>query len=138
PWQRAAAALLGLGGTSALALYGVPVFIAAFISGMDDSQRPLAVGILVAPIVLTALAHAACGDAETAVCPKWVVPHEGWRWPLVGCVLWFLVTGFAAWAQLDRLDQESEEEDVWAEYPWPLGRKLSRRKSGRSSGGWHH
>ncbi|CAJ1452785.1 unnamed protein product [Effrenium voratum] len=129
PWQRAAAALLGLGGTSALALYGVPVFIAAFISGMDDSQRPLAVGILVAPIVLTALAHAACGDAETAVCPKWVVPHEGPGAPgPVGAALALAAGGLRLVVPGDGLRRlgaagplgpgESEEEDVW---PLPKG-----------------
>ena len=53
-WLRACCALLGLGGSSALALFGLPVVLAATVNGFDDARRPMAVALLVAPILLSA------------------------------------------------------------------------------------
>lgn len=123
-WLKATAALLGLDSMAALALFGLPVFLAATVNGFDDARRPLAVGLLVAPIVLSVFAHVTCQDLQdTAICPDWQVPSAGWRWPAVGCGIWALLAAFTAWVQLEMLEQESEEEDAWHDYPWPLGRK---------------
>ncbi|CAK9032755.1 unnamed protein product [Durusdinium trenchii] len=39
-WLTATEALLGLDGTSSLALFGLPVFVAATVNGFDDARRP--------------------------------------------------------------------------------------------------
>eukprot|EP00439_Symbiodinium_sp_Y106_P065381 s4489_g10.t1 len=106
-WSTAAAALLGLSGMSSLALYGSSVFVAAAVNEFDDSRRPMAVALLAAPIVLTALAHLACkSSSDSSSCPEWAVPGEGWKWPAAGCLVWAAVTAFTAWVQLDMLEQE--------------------------------
>ncbi|CAK9032751.1 unnamed protein product [Durusdinium trenchii] len=129
-WLTATEALLGLDGTSSLALFGLPVFVAATVNGFDDARRPLAVAILVAPIGFSVLAHVTCQDIkDTSLCPNWQVPSDGWRWPAVGCGLWLALTALTAWVQLEMLEQESEEEDAWHAYPWPLGRTRSWKRS---------
>eukprot|EP00913_Durusdinium_trenchii_P024353 g22863.t1 len=68
-WLTATEALLGLDGTSSLALFGLPVFVAATVNGFDDARRPLAVAILVAPIGFSVLAHVTCQDIkDTSLC----------------------------------------------------------------------
>lgn len=138
-WLEATEALLGLNTSSSLALFGLPVFLAATVNGFDDARRPIAVGILVAPIVLSVFAHVTCKDIQdTAICPDWQVPAAGWRWPAVGCGIWATLAAFTAWVQLDMLE-ESDEEDAWHDYPWPLGRKRSSHSWRRFRGeDWGH
>eukprot|EP00931_Biecheleriopsis_adriatica_P060223 TRINITY_DN36145_c0_g1_i1.p1 TRINITY_DN36145_c0_g1~~TRINITY_DN36145_c0_g1_i1.p1 ORF type:complete len:610 (+),score=128.59 TRINITY_DN36145_c0_g1_i1:114-1943(+) len=111
-WAEGAFVLLGIQGLQACSSHACCALLAALLE--TCRRRALALCVLVAYVVLTALTAAAAGlrchqheEEESSKCSAGLAVPGRWQWQLSGCLLWATFAAFCGWRQLVAMESAS-------------------------------